>query len=429
VLVVGGGGREHALAWKLLRDDPRTELIAAPGNPGIAGLGRCVPVAATDVAGLAALARKEDVALTLVGPEGPLEAGLVDHFREAGLPVFGPSKAAARIETSKRFAKELMLASGVPTARARTFTDSARARAEAHRLGAPVVIKASGLAAGKGVIVATSAAEADDAITSMLEGGAFGAAGHEVLVEEFMSGEEISVFALTDGEHVLAMLAAQDHKRLGEGDAGPNTGGMGAYAPVSTATPALIDAVIEHVLHPTLRALVDAGSRFTGLLYAGLMLTGDGPKVVEFNCRFGDPETEAILPLMESPLLEAARAIAVGDSIAGAAPIAWRAGASVATVVAAHGYPGSARSGDAIALPAEDRDVIVFHAGTRRDDSGTLVSSGGRVLVVTALGATLAEAQRRSVAHAERVSFAGRQFRHDIGWRDLARAELGARAS
>jgi phosphoribosylamine--glycine ligase len=429
VLVVGGGGREHALAWKLLRDDPHTELIAAPGNPGIAGLGRCVPVAATDIAGLAALARKEDVALTVVGPEAPLEAGLVDHFREAGLPVFGPSKAAARIETSKRFAKELMLAAGVPTAKARTFTNSAQARAEARRLGAPVVIKASGLAAGKGVIVATSAAEADDAITSILEGGAFGAAGHEVLVEEFMGGEEISIFALTDGEHVLPMLAAQDHKRLGEGDAGPNTGGMGAYAPVSVATPVVIDAVIERVFHPTLRALLHERSRFTGLLYAGLMLTSDGPKVVEFNCRFGDPETEAILPLMESEFLETARAIAVGDSIAGAAPFAWRAGASVATVVAAEGYPGSVRSGDAIALPAEDRDVMVFHAGTRRDASGTLVSSGGRVLVVTALGATLAEAQRRSVAYAERVAFAGRQFRRDIGWRELAREEHGARAS
>jgi phosphoribosylamine--glycine ligase len=429
VLVVGGGGREHALAWKLLRDDPRAELIAAPGNPGIAALGRCVPVAATDVTALAALARREDVALTVVGPEAPLEAGLVDHFREAGLPVFGPSQAAARVETSKRFAKELMHAAGVPTARARTLTDTAAAKAEARRLGPPVVIKASGLAAGKGVTVAASLAEADDAITAMLEGDAFGAAGHEVLVEEFMIGEEISVFALTDGVHVLPMVPAQDHKRLGEGDTGPNTGGMGAYAPVSVATPAVVAAVLDRVLHPTLRALREAGTPFTGLLYAGMMLTTDGPRVVEFNCRFGDPETEAILPLMTSNLLEPVRAIAVGDSIAGAPPFAWRAGASVTTVIAAEGYPGRVRSGGALTLPPPEPDVFAFHAGTARDANGALVASGGRVLAITALGATLAEAQRRSVAHARRVQLAGRQLRSDIGWRELQREARGARAS
>jgi len=432
VLVVGGGGREHALGWKLLRDDPRTELIAAPGNPGLAELGRCVSIAASDVAALAALARAEEVALTIVGPEAPLEAGLVDHFREAGLPVFGPSKAAARIETSKRFAKELMLDAGVPTARAWTFSDAAAARAHARAVGAPVVIKASGLAAGKGVVVATTLAEAEDAIAAMLERNAFGEAGRSVLVEECMQGEEISVFALTDGTHVLPMLPAQDHKRVGEGDTGPNTGGMGAYAPVSIATPALVGDLVERVFTPTLHALRNAGSPFTGLLYAGLMLTADGPKVVEFNCRFGDPETQAILPLMAAPLLEPMRAIAVGDSIAGAAPFAWRAGAAVTTVVVAGGYPGSVRSGDAITLPAPEADVLVFHAGTKRDASGALVTSGGRVLAVTALGKTIAEAQRKSVAYAERVRFAGRHFRRDIGWRDLERlqrTERGARAS
>ena len=422
VLVVGGGGREHALGWKLLRDDPRVELIAAPGNPGLAELGRCVNVAATDVGALATLARSENVVLTIVGPEAPLEAGLVDHFRENGLPVFGPSRSAARIETSKSWAKELMLAAGVPTASARTFTDVGAAKAEARRIGAPVVVKASGLAAGKGVIVAETLREAEESIVQMLEGNTFGDAGREVLVEEFMSGEEISVFALTDGTHVMPMIAAQDHKRIGEGDTGPNTGGMGAYAPVAIATSAIADAAVERVFLPTLRAMREAGAPFTGLLYAGLMLTARGPKVVEFNCRFGDPETEAILPLMASSLLEPMRAIAGGESLAGATPIAWRERAAVTTVVAAGGYPGAVKSGDPITLPPDEDDVIVFHSGTKRTADGSLVTAGGRVLAITALGATMAEARRRSVAHAERVQFAGRQFRRDIGWRELARS-------
>ena len=421
VLVVGGGGREHALGWKLLRDDPRVELIAAPGNPGLAELGRCVNVAATDVAALATLARNEDVDFTVVGPEAPLEAGLVDHFREAGLQVFGPSSDAARIETSKSWAKRLMHAAGVPTAGARTFTDPVAAKAEARRLGAPVVVKASGLAAGKGVIVATTLREAEEAIRSILEGNAFGDAGHEVLVEEFMNGEEISLFALTDGTHVLPMIAAQDHKRIGEGERGPNTGGMGAYAPVSIATSAIAEAAVERVFLPTLQAMRDAGCPFRGLLYAGLMLTGTGPKVVEFNCRFGDPETETLLPLMASSLLEPMRAIAAGESIGGASPLEWQSGAAVTTVVAADGYPGDAVTGEAITLPASEDGVIVFHSGTRRAANGALLTSGGRVLAVTALGASLADAQHRSASHAERVRFAGRQFRRDIGWRDLAR--------
>jgi phosphoribosylamine--glycine ligase len=426
VLVVGGGAREHALGWKLLADDPTLELVAAPGNPGLAAIGRVEATAPTDIAALAALARREEVAFTIVGPEGPLEAGIVDHFRANGLAVFGPSKAAARIETSKRFAKELMLTAGVPTAGARAFTTVAAANAEAERLGAPVVIKASGLAAGKGVIVATSIGEAREAIESMLEGNIFGDAGHEVLVEEFMSGEEISVFALTDGTHVLPMIAAQDHKRIGEGDIGLNTGGMGAYAPVSIETDEITSAAVERVFLPTLAALRAEGSAFTGLLYAGLMLTPDGPKVVEFNCRFGDPETEAILPLMASGLIEPMRAIANGDSLAGAPPIAWRSGSAVTTVVAAEGYPGAVRSGDVITLPPDEHDIIVFHAGTKRNAAGDLVTAGGRVLAVTALAATLASAQQRSAAHAARVHFAGRQYRRDIGWRDLARQFDGA---
>jgi phosphoribosylamine--glycine ligase len=422
VLIVGGGGREHALAWKMLRDDPSLEIIAAPGNPGIAALGRCVDTSAIDIAALAALAKTEGVAFTIVGPEAPLDAGLVDHFRELGLAAFGPTQAAARIETSKRYAKSLMTRAGVPTADARVFVSAGAAREEVRRLGAPVVVKASGLAAGKGVIVATTIAEADDAIAMMLEGNVFGAAGHEVLVEEFMSGEEISLFALTDGTTVLPFIAAQDHKRIGEGDLGPNTGGMGAYAPVGIATRAVASMAMERVFYPTLRAMEEDGVPFTGLLYAGLMLTPHGPKVVEFNCRFGDPETEALLPLMSSNLLEPIRAIANGDSLAGAAPLTWHTGAAVTTVVAAGGYPGTVRSGDAISLPADDADVTVFHAGTKRDEAGVLRTAGGRVFAVTALGATIAEAQAKSAAHAARIEFEGRQLRRDIGWRELARS-------
>ncbi len=421
VLIIGGGGREHAIAWKLAADDRSLDIVAAPGNPGIATLGRCASVSATDIAGLAALARREQVGLTIVGPEAPLDLGIVDHFLREGLPIFGPTRNAARIETSKRFAKELMLAAGVPTASARTFTRADEAKAEVRRLGAPVVVKASGLAAGKGVVVAMSIAEADAAIAMMLEGNAFGEAGHEVLVEEFMTGEEISVFALTDGTHVLPMVAAQDHKRIGEGDTGPNTGGMGAYAPVGIATAEIADITMERVFHPTLVALREAGCPFTGLLYAGLMLTPAGPKVVEFNCRFGDPETEVVLPLMTSSLLAPMREIAAGGSLANATPLRFSPRAAVTTVVAAGGYPGKVRSGDAITLPAPEQDVIVFHAGTTRDADGVLRTAGGRVLTVTALGATVAEAQARSVQHAARIRFEGAQLRRDIGWREIAR--------
>ncbi len=426
VLIVGGGGREHALAWKLLQDDPRLELVAAPGNPGIAALGRCEPVSATDVEGICALAQREDADLVVVGPEAPLELGLVDRLRLLGLPAFGPTKAAAEIETSKRFAKELMLAAGVPTAMARTFTDAVAAKAEVRRLGAPVVVKASGIAAGKGVIVALTLAEAEAAVDSMLVDNAFGAAGAEVLVEEFMTGEELSVFALTDGTHLLPMIAAQDHKRIGEGDTGPNTGGMGAYAPVSIAPPALIDETVARVFEPTLRAMRNAGCPFTGLLYAGLMLTPAGMKVVEFNCRFGDPETQAILPLLDSSLLAPILAIARGESLAGAAALLWKPQAAITAVLAAAGYPGSVRSGDVITVPPAPDGVLVFHAGTLRDADGTLRTSGGRVLSVTALAPTLEAARKKSADFAGSVAFDGKQFRRDIGWRELDR---GARAS
>ncbi len=426
VLIVGGGGREHALAWKLLQDDPRLELVAAPGNPGIAALGRCEPVSATDVPALCALAQREQVDLVVVGPEAPLELGLVDQLRTLGIPAFGPTKRAAAIETSKRFAKELMLAAGVPTGMAHTFTDAASAKAEVRRLGAPVVVKASGIAAGKGVIVAMTLEEAEAAVDAMLVDNAFGAAGAEVLVEEFMTGEELSIFGLTDGTHVLPMIAAQDHKRIGDGDTGPNTGGMGAYAPVTIAPQALMDETVARVFIPTLRAMRDAGCPFTGLLYAGLMLTPGGIRVVEFNCRFGDPETQAILPLLESSLLAPMLAIARGESLAGAAPLQWKPRAAITTVLAAAGYPGTVRGGDAIAVPPTPRDVLVFHAGTKRDADGTLRTAGGRVLAVTALAATIADAREASAGFAAQVQFDGKQYRRDIGWRELARR---ARAS
>lgn len=421
VLLVGSGGREHALAWKLRRDAPDLDLLVAPGNAGIEGIARCVAIPATEVDALLRLARDERVAFTVVGPEAPLDLGIVDRFRATGLPIFGPTQAAARIESSKRFAKELMRRAGVPTAHASTFTDTAAAKAEARRLGAPVVIKASGIAAGKGVTVATTLAEAEDAIDQMLEGRIFGAAGAEVLVEEYMAGEEISLFAVTDGTHVLPMLPAQDHKRIGEGDTGPNTGGMGAYAPVSIAPPAFVQEVVTRILTPTLAAMRDAGCPFTGLLYAGLMLTHEGPKVVEFNCRFGDPETQAILPLLASELLGPLRTVAEGGSLAGVAPFAWHAGAAVTTVVAASGYPGTIRTGDGIDLPSDAHDVTIFHAGTKRGPAGELLTAGGRVVAVTAVAPTMAAARARSAAVAAQVRFEGRQYRSDIGWRELAR--------
>ncbi len=421
ILIVGGGGREHALAWALRRDDPNGEIIAAPGNPGIAAIGRCENVAVTDLAGLAALATREQVDFTVVGPEGPLSMGIVDHFRAAGLAIFGPTQAAARIESSKRYAKELMLKANVPTGLAAAFTTIAAAKDEVRRLGAPVVVKASGIAAGKGVIVAMSIAEADAAIDSMLDARIFGDAGAEVLVEEFMEGEEVSLFALTDGQNVLTMLGAQDHKRIGEGDIGPNTGGMGAYAPVSIATPGFVQSVTDRILTPTLAAMRADGCTFTGLLYAGLMVTAQGPKVVEFNCRFGDPETQAILPLLRSSLLVPMRAIAEGGSIRSLTRFGWEPRASVTTVVAAAGYPGSVKGGSVITLPEPPDGVTIFHAGTARNAAGELVTAGGRVLSVTATAPTLAAAQRASRETAEAVRFDGRQLRRDIGWRELAR--------
>jgi phosphoribosylamine---glycine ligase len=447
VLIVGGGGREHALAWKLKQEAPDAEIVAAPGNPGIAALGRCVPVSATDVERLVALAEHEQPDFTLVGPEAPLALGIVDRFRERRLPIFGPTKAAAQVETSKAFAKQLMLDAGVPTAVASRHTNPDAAKRAARDLGAPVVIKASGLAAGKGVIVCQSPDEADRAIDFMLRDAGFGAAGAEILVEEFMDGEELSIFYLTDGTDWIPLFPAQDHKRLLDGDEGPNTGGMGAYAPVAVgamlepdfALPdvgpgaaqaegmVLAAAVAEGIVTPTLAALREQGSPFTGVLYAGLMLTADGPKVVEFNCRFGDPETQAVLPAMRDfPLGDILRGFARGEG-APSFDAAFAPYAAVATVLAAAGYPDKARTGDRITLPPiDDERVLLFHAGTARNERGELVTAGGRVLAVTGLAETFEDAKALSTRYSALVGFEGKQFRTDIGWREVARR---ARAS
>lgn len=423
LLIVGGGGREHALVWKFRRESHTLELFAAPGNPGIAELATCVPIAATDIDALADFAERERVDVTVVGPEAPLAAGIVDRFRSRGLAIFGPTQAAAQIETSKAFAKTLMLEAGVPTARAEIHTTVDGARRAARQFGPAVVIKASGLAAGKGVVVCRTTAEADAAIDMMMVTRALGDAGREVLVEELMEGEELSVFAITDGENFCTLVPAQDHKRLLDGDRGPNTGGMGAYAPVSIAPSEVHEVIAQRIIRPTLRALRDRGSPFTGLLYAGLMLTRQGPKVVEFNCRFGDPETQAVLPLMESqpPIHELIARVARGEALPDATT-SRSEGYCVTSVVAAPGYPDKPETGHVVRLPrVEDVGVIVFHAGTRRDDSGQLVSAGGRVLGITALAPTLAEAQRLSAEYADRVDLPGKHFRSDIGWRELSR--------
>ena len=426
VLIVGGGGREHALAWKLRRDDPGVELLAAPGNAGIAAIARCVRVAATDVPGLVALAETERADLTIIGPEGPLAAGVVDRFRAKRLPIFGPTQAAAAIESSKVFAKRVMLDAGVPTARAESHTDPQQARRAVRSFGAPVVIKASGLAAGKGVTVAETIEDADRAIDGMLTQRLFGDAGTEILVEEYMAGEEVSLHFLTDGTAWVPFVPAQDHKRLLDGDRGPNTGDMGAYAPVSpgaasTDWPDLVTVVAARIVEPTLDALRTRGSPFTGVLYAGLMITAEGPKVVEFNCRMGDPEGQVILPLTPFPVLPLMMAVARSDRLT---PPAWESSvtqSAVTTVVAAPGYPAHPRVGDTIRLPDVPAGMYVFHAGTARNAAGELVTAGGRVLAVTAVAADLSDAQRTSADYAARVEFPGKHFRTDIAWRELAR--------
>ena len=425
ILIVGNGGRESALLWTLRRDAPAAEFFVTRANGGMAGA-TSLPLAADEIQALAAWVETNRVDLTVVGPEAPLAEGIVDHFQAHGLCAFGPCKAAAEIESSKAFAKGLMQRHGIPTAAFACFSDLAAAEACVLAASTKLVVKASGLAAGKGVVVADEPRQALEAVREMLGGGAYGLAGQEVVIEERMAGEELSVFALTDGKHVVAMLPAQDHKRIGEGETGPNTGGMGAYAPVSIATPGLLDRVQREILEPTVAALAKEGRPFRGLLYVGLMLTDEGPRVVEFNCRFGDPETQAVLPLLRSSLLEPLHEIARGGSIEGLA-LDWSAGAAVTTVLASHGYPGEYRTGAPIDLPSDleaSGDVIVFHAGTRRGDDGRLLTSGGRVLAVTGLAPTVAMAAEKSRAAAERIHFEGRYFRRDIAHREVERAEV-----
>jgi len=426
VLVVGGGGREHALCWALQRDASDTVVFAAPGNPGTAILGTNLPVAATDVAELSAAVRDHNIDLTIIGPEAPLAAGLADRLRDDGRAVFGPSAAAARLESSKAYAKEVMRRAGVPTARSASFVGMGPALQYIGDHAEPLVVKASGLAAGKGAVVCQTRIEAATVVRAMLD-GALGDAGREVVIEDFLEGEELSVLALTDGERVLMLPPAQDHKRLGEGDTGPNTGGMGAYCPVGIANDALLERVRREVFEPVLREVAAQGAPYEGVLYAGLIILPDGtPSVLEFNARFGDPETQALLPAIAPGFTQHLAAIAqrswkppVDRHVLGAER------AAVTTVLAARGYPDNPEQGVAIVLPPPEAfgdDVIVFHAGTFRDPDGRLRTSGGRVLSMTGLGPTVPLAARASREAAERVAFDGKTWRRDVGWREIERA-------
>jgi phosphoribosylamine---glycine ligase len=426
LLVIGGGGREHALCWALRRENPDADLYCAPGNPGTAGLATNLPIAADDLDRIADAADMHGIDLTVVGPEVPLARGLADRLRAEGRAVFGPSAAAAQLEASKAFSKEVMHAAGIPTAASRTFTELGPALDYVDRHPEPLVVKASGLAAGKGAVVCLTRGEAAAAVRSMLGDRVFGAAGATVVIEAFLEGEEISVLAVTDGRDVELLPVSQDHKRLLEGDAGPNTGGMGAYSPVAVATPALLARAQAEVLLPALEEMRRRDTPYTGVLYAGLMIDREGtPWVVEFNCRLGDPETQVVLPLVEDGLTDALWKVAHGE---GVGPIARRTGeASVTTVLASRGYPDRPEQGAAIRIPEElPAGVTVFQAGTARGPDGVLRVSGGRVLNVTAVAPSFAEAQRLSRATAEAIEFEGKIFRRDIGWREAARVAVGA---
>jgi len=421
VLLVGGGGREHALAWKLAQSPRLTRLYAAPGNPGIAAHADCVPVRDTDLDELVALARRERLELAVIGPELPLSLGLRDRLSDAGLSVFGPSQVAARLESSKAFAKDLMARYGIPTARFRVFQDADAARRFCRELGAPLVVKADGLAAGKGAMVCATLPEADAAIRLCLDEDAFGAAGRTVVVEEFMTGEEASFFVITDGVSALPLPAAQDHKTIFDDDRGPNTGGMGAYSPAPVMDEAMTGRVMDEIVTPTLAAMAKEGAPYAGVLFVGLMIGPDGPRVVEFNCRFGDPECQAILPRLDGDVLPVFEAVAAGRGLP--ASLRWRREASVCVVLASPGYPGTPRAGlpiEGVAAAAALPGVNVFHAGTARRD-GALLTAGGRVLGVQTLGGDIRAAIERAYDAVGRIRFEGMQFRHDIGRRALAR--------
>ncbi|MBU4199531.1 MAG: phosphoribosylamine--glycine ligase [Verrucomicrobia bacterium] len=421
LLLIGGGGREHALAWKLARDKARPTLFCAPGNAGTAALGTNVAIQAEDMDGLLDWARRERPELTVVGPEAPLCAGLADRFQAEGFRVFGPNQAAAQLEGSKVFSKDVLLAAGVPSAQSASFDDAAKALAYVRSASLPLVVKADGLAAGKGVLICTTREQAEDAIRQILVSRAFGPAGRKVLVEEFIEGEEVSVLAMVDGTRAVLLPSAQDHKRIFDGDQGPNTGGMGAYSPAPMESPAFRKLVQTLVFDPTLKELGRRGIRYQGVLYAGLMMTKSGPQVLEFNCRFGDPETQAILPRLTGDLIPAMEACIDG----GLTPelVACRPEPCVCVVMAAGGYPGNYRKGDVIEgldAAAAMQKTEVFHAGTRLD-KGRVVTAGGRVLGVTALGSNLAGTAASAYQAVSAISFSGAQYRRDIAARGLKR--------
>ena len=422
ILVVGSGGREHAIAWRLAQDARVETVYVAPGNAGTALTKKLINVPESDIARLADFVKSNDVRFTVVGPEAPLAAGIVDHFRSCGLKIFGPTKAAAQLESSKDFAKAFMKRHGIPTADYETFSDAAAAHAYVDRKGAPIVIKADGLAAGKGVIVAMDLEQAHSAIDSMLEGNAFGQAGARVVIEDFLKGEEASFIVMVDGEHILPMASSQDHKRLLDHDMGPNTGGMGAYSPAPIVTPEIHEQVMREIIRPTVQGMAADGIPFTGFLYAGLMIDRDSEgrnivKTLEFNCRMGDPETQPIMSRLNSSLVDMVEAAIDGrlDSV----QAHWDARVALGVVCAAQGYPEKPRKGDEItSLPAESETLHVFHAGTKTDGDKTVVS-GGRVLCVVGLGETVRDAATKAYEGVKQVHFDGMQYRSDIGYRAM----------
>ncbi|WP_422648966.1 Phosphoribosylamine--glycine ligase [Cupriavidus sp. H18C1] len=420
VLVVGSGGREHALAWKLAQSPKVQVVYVAPGNGGTALDKRLQNVPVTDPAALADFARQESVHFTVVGPEAPLAAGIVDVFRAQGLRIFGPSKAAAQLESSKDFAKAFMHRHQIPTAAYQTFADAAEAHAYIDAQGAPIVIKADGLAAGKGVVVAATLEEAHAAVDMMLADNKLGDAGARVVIEEFLEGEEASFIVMVDGANVLALATSQDHKRLLDGDAGPNTGGMGAYSPAPVVTPALHARVLREIIMPTVRGMEKDGIPYTGFLYAGLMIDRDGnPKTLEFNCRMGDPETQPIMARLKTDLFDVMEHAVNGRL--DAVELDWDRRTALGVVMAAHGYPDAPRKGDLITgIPAETDDSVTFHAGTTLAD-GKLLTTGGRVLCVVGLADTVKAAQRAAYAAAQQIHFDGMQYRSDIGYRAIKR--------
>lgn len=421
ILVIGSGGREHALAWKLSQSPRAEKLYAVPGNPGMAEVATCVSgLSIIDNEALVRFAKEHAIDLVVVGPEVPLTGGIVDAMTEAGIKAFGPTKLAAEVEGSKSFSKHVMQKYGIPTAAYAVFTDVEKARAYVEEQGAPIVIKADGLAAGKGVIVAETKEQALEAVDAILKDAAFGAAGSSVVIEEFMEGEEASLLAFTDGETVRPMISAQDHKRAYDGDRGPNTGGMGTYATAPVMTKELVDEVMERILRPMVRALKEEGRTYKGCLYAGLMITKDGPKVVEFNARFGDPETQVVIPLLQGDLVEIM--LACVDGTLDQVDFSWEQGAAVCVVMASGGYPGAYKKGFEIdgIKKAESLGTFVFHAGTAEKD-GKLVTAGGRVLGVVAKGEDIKAAVERAYKGVEAISFAGEFHRNDIAHRALER--------